>query len=122
MHTTTLWSAKMIEIQLIDHGLGYMSDDGVIEINYNLLREPELFSEVLNHELSHSRYDHTLNDFLLDLHLGSLKMNLWVLKNPSTLMCLLPIWIHNKKIHLNMNITSIYAFMMIIGGLFLILV
>ncbi len=115
-------SNKKHIITLIDHGIGYCTNN-VIEINRILLEYPDLFEEILEHELEHFKGSSLMNDiktdFLPNKYSFNFKRNLqWFffhLKHPIfSLQTLRPVW-HNKgALNYNGSVILSYLFFILI--------
>lgn len=102
----------MIKIIYTSGGLGNRFDDH-IEINKNLKNYPELYKEVLAHELQHTNEAFTFKDLALDL--GESNINRWdlfkfMLKHPKSFSQLLPIyWSKKHGFVYDINLILIYS-------------
>ncbi len=59
---------KPLWIELVDSGVGNryeLEDYDLIEMNWRLTMYPELYSRVLQHELSHDEGNYSLQDMVL---------------------------------------------------------
>jgi len=89
-----------------------------IEINRNLLKYPELYKFVMEHETKHTEdKSFNLNDLMVDIKdtfkVTQLKkiINLWffMFRYPKSFVQLSPIWFKKGKIVLDLNLIIIYV-------------
>ncbi|KKN19467.1 hypothetical protein LCGC14_0945390 [marine sediment metagenome] len=111
-------------IILVNHGLAN-NYGKYIEINRDLLEDPELYKFILSHELEHSKESASFLDVIHDLNLKNIKMILkmfkFVLKKPKTWIDFLPIQITKGKIIYDKSMISLYIIFFSLLGLFILL-
>lgn len=96
----------MVQIEYIDYGIGFTRSDGVIELNKNLKKYPDLHKAVLKHELGHLKKGSRKVDFLHDfLEIFNVKKQVRLLnfciKHPRAFMSELPIFITKEGVFIN---------------------
>ena len=86
---------KPLWIELVDSGVANrfsFKDYELIELNYRLVDYPDLYYNILNHELKHKEGNHKLFDFIHDLKNRTPGLHKFMFKNPSTWIQILPIY------------------------------
>ena len=105
-----------MEIKYINRGIAFQYGN-IIEINRNLLKYPDLYNEVLKHELQHYNNKNSLiNDIFLEIK------DLFNFKKQKQLkevtekyekfgwQSTLPVWFEGKNVFYNLPLIIIYLF------------
>jgi len=115
----------MIEINEIDYGIACRIGNDIY-INKNLLKYPELYSKIIEHEYSHSS-GFTFNDLKMDLsnnHLKGLRKQYFsfIFAHPKAFIEFLPGWWYNNLFIINPSVLLVYgAILTLFGGIGLLL-
>lgn len=108
---------KSLYIKFVNSGVANRFDDGefeVIEMNKRIRDEPELFYEILMHEVEHQEGEFGLDDLLHDMKSKTPGLFKFMRKNPSTWIQVLPIYWHRNRSELVYDWSSIVSWMVLI--------
>lgn len=95
-----------MKIKEISYGIAYQVTDGdgnkSIEVNKHLKEEPELYDEVMKHEMEHYNSKNQWLDFWIDFKSMfntkfCMRRTMFLMKHPSTLMCYSPLLIDRDE-------------------------
>lgn len=102
------------DLKYTDWGIGYAYNN-TIEINKKLLKYPELYEMVLEHEIKHLKYPSFFDTIKIEIKdLFDFKKRILMkkyLKNESmmTIQSMLPVWKHNNQWCYNSYLVSLYS-------------
>ena len=108
-----------MQVQYVKWGIANKFDDH-IELNENLRLYPELHSQILQHELSHTdKKGLNKDDFLLDI--GPSKVNYWKLFKfmclyPRTFLQFAPFYYQKKAFVYDINLCIVWGIVLSIIG------
>ena len=91
---------KPIWIELVDKGVANrfsLPDEELIEMNWRLTEHPQLYSNILQHELAHHDGNFKIKDLKHDMLSRTPGLWKFMLKNPSTWIQVLPIYYDRKR-------------------------
>lgn len=112
-------------IIFVDYGLAN-NYGKYIEVNRDLLKEPELYEFILAHELEHAKGSASFLDVIHDMNLKNIKMILkmlkFVLTNPKTWIDILPIQIRKDKLIYDKPMLFLYTILFSLLGIFVLLI
>lgn len=94
-----------------------------IFINRNLRKYPKLHDAILSHEKEHTESGYSSSDLIQDIRIKQLsglrkEYYLFFLRHPWALTQLLPIWVYNKKVAV--DITMLISWIFAILAIFII--
>jgi hypothetical protein len=108
---------KPLYIEWVESGVANRFDDGkfeTIEMNRRLKDEPDLFYEILMHEVEHQEGATGIKDIVHDMRSKTPGLFKFMRKNPSTWIQALPIYWHKKRKILVYDWSSITAWMVLV--------
>jgi len=104
---------KPLWIELVNGGVANrfnFKDHELIEINWRLNEEPELYQRILNHELEHKSGGYRFGDLWHDFKSRTPGLHKFMFKNPSTWSQLLPIYWSKRHKQIVYDISSMFSY------------
>lgn len=105
------------KIHLVDHGIAN-NFGKYIEINRELLSDPDLYEYVLHHELGHVDGAHTIKDFKNDFKINFrmvFKLLLFSIKRPKTWYEFLPIYRKKNRLIYDVGMLISYGILIAVA-------
>ena len=116
--TRTEFEYKGEKVKLVRYGIGNRYKDR-IEIHEKIYREyPEVFEQIMNHELDHTKGNLSWKDILIDSYTGNIpakEFRKFLFSTPSAWIQFIPIWIKFKPFDVIINPMQLIVWSIIIG-------